>query len=99
MPSIAERLDSKVDRTGEHHVWTGAKKRDGTGQVRVNGKLMTAQRLAWEVANGPLPPGARVRGCPEEPACVRLQHLSLMGSTSSNRRSRAARGSGSKREL
>ena len=35
--TVAERFESKVDRTGEHHVWTGTKARDGTGQIRVNG--------------------------------------------------------------
>lgn len=47
--------------------------------MRVGGKLTTAARVAWELAHGPLPAGARVNRCPGEPACVRLDHLSLRG--------------------
>jgi len=49
-----ERFEAKVDRTGDHHVWTGAKKADGTGQVRIGGRLMTAHRAAWEFEHGRL---------------------------------------------
>jgi integrase len=97
--TIAERFEAKVDRTGEHHVWTGAKARDGTGQVRANGKLMTASRLAWELAHGPLPGAVRVRSCPDEPACVRLDHLALLTVATTSKSSRSARGGGSKREI
>jgi hypothetical protein len=27
---LADRFEAKVDRSGEHHLWTGAKKADGT---------------------------------------------------------------------
>jgi len=66
-----------VDRSGEHHLWLGAKNRHGAGRVRIDGKESSAHRAAWEFANGPLPPEARVEGCPDEAACVRLDHLRL----------------------
>ncbi len=97
--TIAERFEAKVDRTGDHHVWTGAKARDGTGQVRANGRLMTASRLAWELAHGPLPMNVRVKSCPEEPACVRLEHLALLNLGSPRKGQLSARGGGSKREI
>jgi integrase len=97
-PTSAERFEAKVNRAGEHHLWTGAVARDGTGQVRVDGKLMTATRLAWELEYGPLPSGARVRGCPNEPACVRLDHLSVREGAPP-KRVRGAAGSGSKRRV
>jgi hypothetical protein len=100
MPRAAQTFEEPVDRSGEHHLWLGAKKADGTGQVRIGGKLTTAPRAAWEWAHGPLPPYMRVRGCPSEPACVRVEHLSLL---SGNERSlpaqRALHGAGSKREV
>jgi len=47
----AERFERYVDRTGDHHQWTGSINRArGTGQIRVDGKLTTAHRLAWELA-------------------------------------------------
>ena len=97
--TVAERFESKVDRSGEHHLWMGAKARDGTGQVRVDGKLMTTSRLAWELANGPLPANVRVKSCPDEPACVRLDHLALLNLAVPTKGQRSPRGGGSKREI
>jgi hypothetical protein len=34
MASLGERFEAKVDRTGEHHLWLGSKKADGTGSSR-----------------------------------------------------------------
>lgn len=103
MPKRAQPFDERVERSGEHHLWLGAKKADGTGQLRIGGKLVTAPRAAWELAHGQLPPNVRVRGCPDEPACVRLEHLAVdQGIQAENRplrRARAARGAGSKREV
>ena len=45
--------------------------------MRVNGRLTTARRVAWELHHDPLLPGARVRGCDAEPRCVRVDHLTL----------------------
>jgi hypothetical protein len=76
---LRRRFEAKVDRSGEHHRWNGAAAADGTGMVKVGGKPMAARRLAWELANGPLPHGARVECCPHDPACVRAEHLSVAG--------------------
>ncbi len=74
--ALATRFERMVDRTGEHHLWTGATKDGrGTGRLKVHGRSVTAQRVAWELANGPLPPTVKVLACPDEPACVRLDHL------------------------
>lgn len=83
-----------MDRTGEHHLWLGAKNpQRGTGRVEVAGRQMTAHRLAWELAHGPLPDTSRVLGCPEEPACVRLDHLQVTGDETPESRSRGVRAS------
>ena len=59
---LAERFERMVDRRGEHHLWTGAVKAGrGTGRLKVNGRHLTAQRVAWELANGAIPEGAIVR--------------------------------------
>lgn len=101
MPRLAARFEAKVDRSGQHHVWTGARSASGAGQMRVNGKLTTARRVAWELARGPLPPDARVLPCPDDAACVRLDHLSVLESDEpvASARRRAARGSGSKVQI
>ncbi|HEY3143461.1 MAG TPA: hypothetical protein VGJ86_20155, partial [Acidimicrobiales bacterium] len=98
MAGLPERFESKVDRSGDHHVWLGSRLADGSGQIRVNGRLTTARRVAWELEHGALPPAARVKACPDEPACVRVTHLTV---TEANGRSgrRAPRGSGSKLQV
>jgi hypothetical protein len=94
------RFRAKVERRGEHEVWTGSKDAFGTGQVRIDGKLRTVQRAAWEFAHGSLDPGERVLACPDEKACVRIEHLSLAPrSLSRTRTKRRRRGTGSMREL
>jgi integrase len=97
MLSLAERFEAKVDRSGEHHLWTGARLADGSGQLKVDGRVTTARRVAWELAYGPLDDGLEIRACPEDPACVRIKHLSLRGQR--DRKQRATRGTGSKTEV
>lgn len=101
MPSAQERFRDKVERRGVHDVWTGATGLRGTGMVRIDGKLRTAQRAAWEFAHGPLPPSARVSTCAGERACVRLDHLSVIQRTPAVPATPARRpkGSGSIREV
>jgi hypothetical protein len=102
MPILAARFEAKVDRSGEHHIWTGARYADGFGLMKANGKPTTARRVAWELTNGPLPPGARVIACPSDPACVRVDHLSLHGAGPAEvarpARQRAPQGSGTASE-
>lgn len=103
MSSLADRFEAKVDRTGAHHLWTGSKRADGAGQLKVNGRTVTAHRVAWELAHGPLPAGAHVRSCPEDRACVRVNHMSLHGqpieAPAEQRRRRASPGAGSMTEI
>jgi hypothetical protein len=46
MPALRDRFEAKVDRSGEHHLWTGFKKAEGAGKLKVDGKAVTAQRVA-----------------------------------------------------
>lgn len=72
MARLADRSEANVDRSGDHDVWTGSKKADGTGKRKVDRRTVTAPRVAWELANGPLPAGAEVQSCPDLRACVGL---------------------------
>jgi HNH endonuclease len=77
-PEEAARFDAHVDRSGEHHIWLGSRNpQRGTGKLKVDGKQVTAHRRAWELANGTLPAGAVVQPCPDQPLCVRVEHLRL----------------------
>ena len=75
--TVEERFEANVDPDGAHHLWLGACDSDGTPQIRVNGHLTTARRVAWELARGPLPPKITVAACQTDPRCVRIEHLGL----------------------
>lgn len=107
-----QRFERMVDRTGDHHRWTGAiNPQRGTGRLKVDGRQVTAHRLAWELARGALRPQDRVLPCPAEPACVRLEHLRLdaaevtagqddpVGGARNGHRPRSRKGGGSMREV
>jgi hypothetical protein len=52
--SLRNRFEAKVDRSGEHHAWTGSRTRDGAGKLKVDGKTVSARRVTWEFARGAL---------------------------------------------
>lgn len=103
MSTLAERFEAMVDRSGDHHLWAGAlNPQRGTGRLKVAGRQVTAHRVAWELARGPVPVGMKVMACPVVPACVRIDHLALEGempagapSITSRRQRRAPKGAGS----
>lgn len=106
-PPLPQRFERNVDRSGEHHLWTGTTRLDrGTGRLKVRGRDTSAHRVAWELVHGVLPPEVRVIACPSEPRCVRLEHLSLdrdvddrPTENDSGYRRRGRRGAGSKRSV
>src|SRR5919106_4455149 len=105
MTTLSDRLARRTDRNGEHHCWLGTTGADGTPQIRVDGHLTTVRRVMWEQAHGPLSAGTTVAACPDEPRCVRVDHLSLGRKRRSPigvplaTRSRSRRGSGSMRQV
>jgi hypothetical protein len=58
------------------HVWQRAKDSGGYGIMKRDGRLLSAHRVVWEEAHGPLPKKARIHHLCETKACVRLDHLS-----------------------
>lgn len=100
MDGVSSRFERSVDRTGQHHLWTGAiDTARGTGRLKVDGKTLTAHRVAWEVAHGPLENGSRVLTCRDEPLCVRVDHLRVDGASAAKPAGRNRKGGGSMREL
>jgi hypothetical protein len=50
--------------------WIGHTGRKGYGSIRANGKNVKTHRLAWELANGPIPDGLHVlHHCDNPPCC------------------------------
>ena len=57
--------------------WKAARGSTGYGQCRISGKLYRAHRVAWEMANGPVPDGLDVLHKCDNPPCVNVEHLFL----------------------
>ena len=88
-----ERWEAKVDKSDGCWMWTGARNRQGYGQLRTGhrGLLEMAHRLAWEFYRGPVPPGMHVLHRCDNPPCVNPDHLWL-GTPKSNALDRQAKG-------
>lgn len=50
----------------------------GYGETFRDGKVRYAHRLAWEDANGPIPPGLTVHHRCEQRRCVNPDHMELL---------------------
>lgn len=76
--SIAEALAfyaSPEPNTG-CYLWTGNLSA-GYGALRIGQKMVKAHRLAWELANGPIPAGMCVCHRCDNPLCSNPDHLFL----------------------
>lgn len=71
-----ERFWSKVDKTRECWIWTGAVSRERTkGRFWYKGKSEWAHRVAWEITYGPAPRGYAVKQRCGTSLCVNPKHL------------------------
>ena len=55
--------------------WTGRGDKNGYGKMLVGRKRMGAHRVAYELAFGPIPPGAFICHRCDNPGCVEPDHL------------------------
>ena len=69
---LAERLDARLDKTGDCWLWTGSRTAKGYGTIHVGGRegqTLYVHRLQYERHVGPIPDGlyldhlCRVRHC------------------------------------
>lgn len=73
--------------------WMSSKNVHGYGQYRPpnTDKPFLAHRVAYETANGPIPPGIRICHRCDNPACVRRDHL-FAGTDVDNARDKSSKG-------
>lgn len=89
---LAERIWSRVvvSHAGCWE-WQGGRKRHGYGRVRIDGASTGAHRVAWTLANGPVPEGLHVLHRCDNPPCIRPDHL-FLGTPADNAEDRTAKG-------
>lgn len=75
--AFGSRFYRKVRRRAEDQCWfwTGSKHRFGYGFIGVRGKVVTAHRVAWTLANGPIPEGLHILHSCDNPDCCNPAHL------------------------
>lgn len=92
---LAERLAARTVFGGPDDCWVfqspAGNPRSGHRQISSRGRMRQAHRVAWELANGPIPPGMCVCHSCDNPPCVNPAHLWL-GTVADNNRDRDAKG-------
>jgi hypothetical protein len=56
----------------------------GYGQININGKILKAHRVAWELLNGPIPNGLNVLHHCDNPVCVNAESHLYLGTQKEN---------------
>ena len=71
-----EALQKRVRQEGDCTIWTGSTNHWGYGRTAVGGgKQRVVHHLAWEQANGPIPPGKELDHICFNRACINVDHL------------------------
>lgn len=88
---LMERFWSKVTKTSSCWVWTGCTGDSGYGHIKVDGRVIAAHRIAYEISNGPIPEGLCVCHSCDVRRCVNADHMYL-GTHTENIADRVAKG-------
>lgn len=80
-PTDLDRFWAKVDKTDDCWLWA-SQLRNGYGLFRLNGKVVSAHRLSYEMHIGSAE-GFQVRHTCDNPPCVNPEHL-ILGNAKAN---------------
>lgn len=75
MTDVARRFWRRVDKTDTCWLWTGSVKPDGYGSLWVDGRIIGAHRVSYELLRGPIPKGHEIDHLCRVPGCVNPDHL------------------------
>lgn len=93
-PEEIDKFWSRVDRSGGPDAcwpWTGGRYSTGYGRMSMGRKKTGAHRLAWAIANGPIPDGLVICHTCDNPPCCNPAHL-WAGTNQDNTADRVAKG-------
>lgn len=85
---LHERFWASIDQSGGSDscwTWTAGGHVNGYGELRAGRRLVRAHRLAWEIANGPIPDRMHVLHSCDNPPCCNPLHLSVGTNTDNHR--------------
>jgi len=91
--TLTQRFWSKVSKSDECWLWTGAKNRKGYGVVGTVSGMSLAHRVSFELAGNVIPSPRHVLHRCDTPGCVNPNHL-FLGTNLDNVRDRDAKGRG-----
>jgi hypothetical protein len=86
---IAERFNSKVDKSNPEGCWLWLGHRSSGGYGKLGNKI--ASRISWEITNGAIPEGLDVCHHCDNPPCVNPNHL-FLGNASDNIKDAVSKG-------
>lgn len=92
--SVEDRFWAKANVQSEDQCWEWQANRDMNGYGRISGagkRRFLAHRVAWTIANGPIPSGMVVMHKCDNPPCCNPSHLTL-GTQEMNMKDMAAKG-------
>ena len=80
MLTAEQHLERKTIKTSECWIWDGVICRDGYGRFelttgRLQSKILSAHRVAYELSNGKIPKGLTIDHLCRNRRCVNPQHL------------------------
>ena len=84
--TATERFRGHVSVTDECHLWTASVGTSGYGQFFYGGTMVGAHRVAWTLANGPIPEGLVIDHLCRVKTCVNPAHMELVTSGENTRR-------------
>lgn len=78
-PRLVARFEAKRKRAaeGDCWLWLGLCNEDGYGYLSIRKRSIGAHRVAWVLANGPIPDGLHVLHRCDNPPCCNPAHLFL----------------------
>ena len=81
--NVLEKFESKVDRSGDCHLWTGCTNKAGYGQIKIKGKQFGTHVVAAKIKFGMFDERVLVRHSCNVKACCNPDHL-LLGTEKDN---------------